>query len=1824
MYIDHRYQVLESLGTGSWANVFKVQDIRTGKLYTLKLFQYLPSEELYARFSAEEMHHITKIEHPNLCRVVDFGHVGDHVYYISDYFEGSPLTNFRFSKTKIDMLYDIIVQTSYALHALHTQNIIHKDLKLENVLYHVEGKKVEIRLIDYGFTKVDPLKENQLVSGTIPYIAPEIYTGKAPDKASDFYALGVILYRLCTGSFPFNLDQINALINGNQQYFIPTFPSELNKDLPLPLEKFILKLLERNPDNRFSSSEEMISYINRIQSKDYPFSTSWSIVNTLRFNSYIVREKYSHQLMDFIPALEAGNGKIISLIGGDGLGKDSILSLFRYHLLGGGYFLFDYNCTKLDHEAFFALIKEYLQSLSQKELGSDPKLSQISAKFKRYLFESEKDAKGVSQSQNELMADFEAVKTLLGELAERKPIIFIIRDFQFVHRHTIDFINFISPFLVQNRIMVVLSCNDFNKVRQIEHTILLNIPALSLHEAAEYIRKLLNLSPPADFVNALFERSAGNPFFIRELLVDLILKRKINYGDKIEAGVVPEFPAQLFDFPMPNRLLHSIYSRMSHVTAINYGHLQKLSIVQTPLSRELIIHILGLDDIELYNLINGSVMGEVLLKQGKNYYFCFAEAQKRLQEECPIAQHIAVSQQVLDFYHDKPIHDIELCRGIIQNARIAKDLPQTRKYLLVLYSLLDGEHEQEQAYDTMLDILKIDFNTNVKIEQTEIINDLSKFQSKTEITGFYKQAGDLLAKLKKIPDIFEKHLLLGTISLLAEDIKTAVRHYEKADTLALTGKQKILVWQYFSQIYTRIDPKIMKQYLDKIAQFTLPIDMQILYVDRLAVYYSLIRDTDRAIKTIESFLETLPPEHNTDVMIRLAAMHNDLGVFYSEQKNIEEATQHLTSALNIWKRYNIKRYLGLIYNNMSDLYLKQGLTVQSEHYSELGFHHASELNLVLTKALALLNQGEAKIKMGEFVAAEERLLESRALIESIGSTKYADSIQRNLALAKSKIKGFGHYFQFIQESEPELMSGYIREINPLVKTYFYYLHEMANAKKLKRLIRKNVHIDYKHIFEEEFYHNSLSLLALAEKDFGTALSELRKAMKFAGDINNNYALAVFNVLQIICYYGMGEYKKAEELIALARPAIVESKYRYWDQNLQIMEVKLMLVTPEVPLREALRNCNRQLLECRKSEYYQFQVELYQIKIAILLELGATGPAQACFEDYKRFLEQITVGIAEDDKQNYLTVNLYFLRNLSKFDLVPVSSRRTDLRNKWNELLFNIANVNTPQRIQFLISKGISQVLSPWQFRLMEYSERIGNYYTFQSMNCDKDANLAPELSVHIEKAVKGDNLVTVFFQDQNLMIIPLMTGTKRIGLLILADQGELEFSRQEISIMRSIKQHLTALLVRMRDYTQITLRIEKMNQLMQISHELMRIVDITELEHEIVSACIDFTNSSRGFLIKKDSEGNNLYQVHLDRTKQILSTITGISKTALSVCQVSGEPLITINALEDPQFKNSISVQDYNIHTIFCTPIKLDNVIYGFLYLDNQMENNREMYLNSEILTLFIEQVGIALKNANQYASVLRKSSELNAFEMLKDEFMAIVAHELNTPLTTLQGYISRLKRNLYVDEEERKEIIQKIEGSVKKLIMTTSDITTMNNYNLKKSLAKAPFHIEEILELIQQEIEIISRNRKMFIKMEIEPGLPQLNANWEALHLMIYNIVLNAIRFTNDYGTVIIGARTSAFQPEKIDNKDSLVIFVQDNGIGIPEYQIKNVFRKFYELNEIYAHKSGMVEYRSSGLGLGLATSRRIVELHNGNIWIKSRENEGTTVFISLPFKGK
>ena len=92
-----------------------------------------------------------------------------------------------------------------------------------------------------------------------------------------------------------------------------------------------------------------------------------------------------------------------------------------------------------------------------------------------------------------------------------------------------------------------------------------------------------------------------------------------------------------------------------------------------------------------------------------------------------------------------------------------------------------------------------------------------------------------------------------------------------------------------------------------------------------------------------------------------------------------------------------------------------------------------------------------------------------------------------------------------------------------------------------------------------------------------------------------------------------------------------------------------------------------------------------------------------------------------------------------------------------------------------------------------------------------------------------------------------------------------------------------------------------------------------------------------------------------------------------------------------------------------------------------------------------------------------------------------------------------------------------------------------------------------------------------------------------------MHHIIINSIRFTKDFGTITLGVRRSTFQQEEIDGKPTLVIYIQDNGIGIPESQLTKVFQKFYELTDIVSHSSGNLEFKSSGLGIGLSIAKKI-----------------------------
>jgi signal transduction histidine kinase/serine/threonine protein kinase len=1814
MIIDSRYKVIKELGSGLWGVVYKVRDIRTDKVFALKLFKHLDTKSLYEKFSAEQMHHITKINHSNLVPVLDFGNFGKHIYYLREYAEGNTLVDFKFNITNLEMLYDIVVQICYGLSALHSQNIIHQDLKPTNVIYSVKDNLVSVKIMDYGFTKIDLEKKQQLLSSSLPYVAPEIYLESNPNIRSDFYSLGVLLYKLTTGILPYTIEQISSFITGDSYNLFPKFPREFNQDIPDGLEKLILKLLEKYPEDRFENNQEIISYINNIQMKQYPFSLKWSIVNNIKFSDYIIREDYSHQLLEYVPIIEQGNGKLVVVIGGKGLGKTGILQLFRYHLLTDKFFIFDYECSYSNKDPFFALMKEFISYIKNNDkLKQD--INNISPKLREYLYKSEKTATEKIQSEEELNQDFVTASNFIRHLSEEKPIIFMIRAGQHLEAEVIDFMNFISSSLTQLPVLIILAINDPRKIEGLIHAVQMKIEPLDLEQTKMYVTKLLKQTPPDDFLAQIWRRSNGNPLFIELILLDLTEKRKIWKNKTFN------FDFNFTGYSVPQEVLHSIYLRMAHLSEINYKYLQQLSFVLTPLSKELIKYVLSINDKELFFLIKDSINNELLMKRDDYYCFCFEEARDRFQKEAGSDFKKDVSYKVIEYFGDKIISEITILQGIVKHARYVKDFKSVRKYSLQIADRYSELNQHHNAFKELCKITELDFSANFHPRQSEYIFDLLLLIKKSEWGAAEYIPITLTKNIRKIPDIAEKHLLIGVFFQIMEKYRIALLRFKKADKIVISGKTKIVILLKMAEVYSaKGDIVNLGLVVEQLEKYQLSEEYQLKFISFKAIYLGLSGHLDEAINLIENLIPRIKTGNDADFFGDLGTLHNSLAFLYHRKRMLVEAEKNFLIARKLWERINLTRKLATVYNNLGDVALIQGYTKTALEFFTKALENCRITDCKKIKVLSSLNFGEAYNKLGKFIEAEHYLNKALELSNRLEANPFFVPIINNFAIAKSKIYNFGYYVDFIRRNVPELLSGNIKQVTPLTKTYFYFLYNIGAYNQIEKLLKKyeTLILEAK---EYEFFYQVKGFITIKKKKFSEALPIVEKAFEYSQKNKSVYAQVINYIRFSECYLGTGEIDKAIEMCFQAEKICRQNDYEYWLRVSDLRKIRAQLADDKISLRILIRELLDILDYVNEKNLFFLEIETLEVLVQIYSHLQAEKKAAYYFSAYKKILKASAQGLNSAHRQIYFQKYNYHIKDYSELKTIKISTRTFEVSEKWQEELYDILKIKEVKRMKYFIEKTFLTLLSPSQFAIMLNEEIKAKKEPFLKFNLETGKIYTKKYLDNIAKAIHQNKIIKRTINSRNTLFIPLRIKAAKVGCMILADRGELLFQDFEMNILQNLRLHLSSLLIRIQEFSNLNKNLDLMTKLIEINQKFFSYLNLEKLEQEIVSFALDFTSGKRGFLIKRDKYQNFVYKVALDDSRHMLKNYSFISKGILGEAMKSKEPLFIRNAKDDEMLKNYIDFQVDRL-SVYCAPILVDGEVYGLIYIDNYTSPENNIFINKEFMRLMLIQISISISNARQYEILKKKNIEIRTLDKLKNDFINIVSHELKTPLVTLKGYLSRLINEKLPQNVQ--EQVANIDKSVEKLFITTDSIINHSKYILVKELKKNPVDIVDLLHVIVDEAREISQQRHMIIKLEVEDNLPQLAIDWEAFKLMINNIMLNAIRFTKDFGTIVLGARRSTFQQEEIDGKEAIVFYVQDNGIGIPKYELNRIFQTFYELGDIYSHSSGTIQFKSSGLGLGLSTSSLIAKLHDGKIWLNSREGEGTTVFIAVPVHKK
>lgn len=260
----NEYQIIEEIGRGGMATVYKALQPSLGRYVALKVLPpyFAHDEEFLLRFRHEALA-VAKLRHPNIVQVYNFHQEGDLFYLAMEYIEGGSLADLLHLERSlpIESAVSIALQIAEALKHAHQKGFIHRDIKPSNILLTSDRQAV---LTDFGITKAMDgtrlTKTTSFSGGTSEYISPEQAKGDNVDCRSDLYSLGVVMYETLAGRCPFEGGNPLAVIH-SQIYEEPPKPTAFNPDIPAEVEAIILRLLEKDAERRFQDGLDLINAI---------------------------------------------------------------------------------------------------------------------------------------------------------------------------------------------------------------------------------------------------------------------------------------------------------------------------------------------------------------------------------------------------------------------------------------------------------------------------------------------------------------------------------------------------------------------------------------------------------------------------------------------------------------------------------------------------------------------------------------------------------------------------------------------------------------------------------------------------------------------------------------------------------------------------------------------------------------------------------------------------------------------------------------------------------------------------------------------------------------------------------------------------------------------------------------------------------------------------------------------------------------------------------------------------------------------------------------------------------------------------------------------------------------------------------------------------------------------------------------------------------------------------------------------------------------------------------------------------------------------------
>jgi signal transduction histidine kinase len=482
-------------------------------------------------------------------------------------------------------------------------------------------------------------------------------------------------------------------------------------------------------------------------------------------------------------------------------------------------------------------------------------------------------------------------------------------------------------------------------------------------------------------------------------------------------------------------------------------------------------------------------------------------------------------------------------------------------------------------------------------------------------------------------------------------------------------------------------------------------------------------------------------------------------------------------------------------------------------------------------------------------------------------------------------------------------------------------------------------------------------------------------------------------------------------------------------------------------------------------------------------------------------------------------------------------------------------------------------------------------------------------------AFKGE-LQTMGFRS--LLVVPMLRKDEPIGAIAVGRRERGAFPNEQVALLQTFADQAVIAIENVRLFKELEARtaaltrsVEQLTALGEVGRAVSSTLDLETVLSTIVSRAVQLSGLDGGVVFEYDERSEEFVQRAMTDTGEALAEARRTARIrkgegVLGRTAITLEPVQVADIAMPGVYEGRLRdiLIDSGIRAILAVPMVREGHLIGCLGVTRNHPGDFQAE-TIELLRTFATQSALAIQNARLFREIEQKSRELEAASRHKSEFLANMSHELRTPLNAVIGFSEVLSERMFGElNEKQEEYLKDIYSSGQHLLSLINDILDLSKIEagrmeLEVADFSLPAAIDNALTLVRER----ASRRRIVLGRVIDEPVGMIRGDERKVKQVLLNLLSNALKFTPEGGRIDVRAAMTEGVAE---------VSVADTGVGIAPEDQEAIFEEFRQV--------GTADKKVEGTGLGLALSRKFIELHGGRIWVESEVGEGSTFSFRLP----